>query len=147
MLKLLASILKVNKVTLDDGVTLLPPFNQTTGYPQGDNLSPILFSVLVNDLPQVIRSSYSTVKVIAYADDVALMSRVAPDIQGAVLVLEKYCELNGMKINSSKTKLMKFRRAGRLGQIRSIKVGKVPIEYVNSFPYLGIVFTPRGKSF
>ena len=71
-LGLLRTILQNNRVSIDDGVAILESVTQTTGFAQGDNLSPILFSVLVGDLPDRITTRHPFVKVILYADDLVL---------------------------------------------------------------------------
>ena len=58
MLNLLSAILQKGEVSIEDGTSALPPFPQTTGVAQGDNLSPNLFSVLLSDLPDYNKSRH-----------------------------------------------------------------------------------------
>lgn len=146
-LRLIKEMLKDNTIVLDDGVKQHPPFVQTTGFPQGDNLSPILFTTLVMDLPDFIQRSFPTVRVVQYADDLVLTSRLSPDLQKAMALLETFCHENQLEINVGKTKMMKFRRGGPLGRVRRILIDKEVVEYVPSFTYLGVVFTQTGTSF
>lgn len=44
VLRLLAVILQLNRIIINDGVAELPSLIQRTGLAQGDNLSPLLFS-------------------------------------------------------------------------------------------------------
>ena len=55
MLRLISDILQANTISIDDGVTVRSGIEQTTGFAQGDNLSPLLLSVLISDLPSRIR--------------------------------------------------------------------------------------------
>ena len=76
ILRLVAAILQEGQVVLDDGVKEHNPIRQTTGVAQGDNLSPLLFSVLISDLPSVIQERHKHVKVLLYADDLVLSPQV-----------------------------------------------------------------------
>ena len=49
-LYLLIAILRKGEVAIEDGSGTLPAFGQTTGVARDDNLSPLLFSVLISDL-------------------------------------------------------------------------------------------------
>lgn len=52
-----------NKITIADGITELLTFAQTTDLAQGDNLSPLLFSILLKDLPDKIKWAIDLVEV------------------------------------------------------------------------------------
>lgn len=74
----LIDILHENEVTMDDGVTEFEPMEQTADVEQGDNLSPLVFSVAISDLSSVIVELHRQVKRRALAtlkscvDDVVL---------------------------------------------------------------------------
>lgn len=55
---------------LQDSVANLPPFVQATG--KGDNLSPLIFSVLLKDLPRRMRRQKDLVKVLWYVNDLII---------------------------------------------------------------------------
>ena len=57
MLRIIATMLRPNRMKIDDGVTIGGEIEQTTGFAQGDNLSPLLFTVLIADLPHRIMSA------------------------------------------------------------------------------------------
>ena len=115
LLRLLAEVLQQDKVVLDDGITELAPFDQTTGYAQGDNLSPLLFTVLVSDLPKIIQEKHA-VKLLMYADDLVIYSPHRFQVSQALGTLRRESEDLGLMINMSKTLAMKFRRGGRLAK-------------------------------
>ena len=87
------------------------PLPVTHGVPQGSITGPILFSVLVNDLP-----SYVPCKIIGYADDTQLLDRAPPErlnmtalqarIETNLAVMENWFKPNALKMNPDKTKFM-----------------------------------------
>jgi fumarate reductase subunit D len=72
ILKLLMGILQGNQIVMDDGVRRHEGFQQTTGLPQGDTLSSLLFVTALWDLPSRIHAQLPDVKVLLYADDLVL---------------------------------------------------------------------------
>ena len=84
LLSLVIAILQSGRVSIEDGAGVLPAFSQTTGVAQGDNLSPLLFSVLISDLPGHITEQYDLVHCQLFADDVVLSSRSRRDLMRAL---------------------------------------------------------------
>lgn len=130
-----------------DGVRLLPPFIQTTGVAQGDNLSPLLFSVLLADFPALISSKHPLVKVLLYADDIVMYSHSRVHLQSSLRTLAEYVETSSLTVNTSKTQAMKFRKGGRLSTRDVLRLNGESIAFVSSFTYLGITLTPTTRSF
>lgn len=87
ILALLLAILQGNSVIVEDGVSELPAFVQTTGVAQGDNLSPLLFTVLTSHLPAILQGRHSQVKVLMYADDLVLYSTSRFHLQRSLTTL------------------------------------------------------------
>jgi len=140
-------IFRIDQVYLDDGVCILEPFEQTTGVAQGDNLSPLLFSVLLSDLPETIRARHPHVHMILYADDLVLYSQYRAHLQQALATLETYVNAEGMAINMMKTEAMKFRRGGKLAREDQLQIGGEKVDFTSRFTYLGIVLSTTAKSF
>ena len=113
LLGLLKDILQKNLITIDNGVAERNTVEQTTGFAQGDNLSPQLFSLLINDLPSRIQQRHPFVKTTMYADDLVMHSRSRFHLQQSLATLGKYVTEIGLEINKTKTEAMKFRRGGR----------------------------------
>lgn len=147
ILELLRAILQKNMISIDDGVVIQDSFEQTTGFAQGDNISPLLFSVLIGDLPSQITTRHPLVKVILYADDLVMFSTSRHHLQQAIVTLTKYVGEVGLTINNKKTEALKFRRGGRLAATDELRLNGLPVKYVNSFTYLGITLTVTGTSF
>ena len=86
------------------------------GLPQGDSLSPTLFSIFMNDLAKEIYSNIEQtnaaiigdlhVPCLIYADDILLMSNDKDGLMKQINLVQKFCNLNGLEINYDKTKVM-----------------------------------------
>lgn len=58
--------------------------------------------------------------------------------------LIEYCQLNGLEINTTKTKVMVFRKGGRPGRTRVIRCAGEIIQVVDQYQYLGVPFAQSG---
>ena len=134
-------------------------FGSFQGVRQGENLSPVLFSLFLNDLEQFLLQNdnnylntqlnesdkltdYITLLVLLYADDTLLLSSTAKGLQRALDSLFEYCSKWNLQVNSTKTKVMIFNtRTNRL----KFYFGRSELENVNSMKYLGILFHKNGK--
>ncbi|RWS00432.1 uncharacterized protein B4U79_09248, partial [Dinothrombium tinctorium] len=147
---LIVEILRINFIKVDNGNEISKKITQKRGVIQGDTLSPTLFLIYVSDLPEFITSS--EVRCIMYADDLVIFSRNLMELQSSIDKLYEWCINNKLKINISKTKIIKFRKGGRLKKNDSININGTPIEFLNEYDYLGIklqttlTFTKHVKS-
>ena len=96
MLGLLHAILQRNRITIDDGVSLHEGLVQTTGFAQGDNLSPICFAMLIRDLPHRIEFKHRMVEVLIFADDLFLFSTSRFHLQQAIHSLSEFIREVGL---------------------------------------------------
>ena len=82
--------------------------NITSGVPQGSILGPLLFLIFINDLPLCTNNVFTDL----YADDTTLYyidkseKCIEKQLQIALQALTEWCKVNGMLINTSKTKVM-----------------------------------------
>ena len=112
------------------------------GVPQGSILGPLLFSLYVNDVgANMIHSN-----VLLYADDTVIFAKhkdkrtahlwVTSDLE----ILFRWCNLNQLTINLTKTKMMLFGTKNMLkkGVKGDVYVDNTRMQYVKQINYLGI---------
>lgn len=83
-------------------------------------MSPFLFNVLIGDIEEAldrdkmggVRIGREKLKVLGYADNLVLLTEEEEGMRWLLKRLEKYCEENGLEVNTRKTKIIRFRRKG-----------------------------------
>ena len=128
-------------------------FSCVTGVRQGECLSLILFALYLNDLEQkLITRGADGVDIgllklflLLYADDSKIFSESASGLQNGLSTPYDYCQKWKLTVNVDKSKVMVFRKGGRLPQNLVFMYGDLNLEIVKKFNYLGIVFTPGGS--
>ena len=129
-------------------VLTTPSFSQllecTLGVKQGEVLSPILFYLYINDLPDIFGSECDPVEVnkhtlntLMYADDIILLSKSKQGLKNCLNKLNIYC--TEWKLNTLKSKIIVFNKTRRMSHT-IFKYGKSNVECVKSYKYLGIAF-------
>ena len=95
--------------------TLTDFFGNYVGVKQGDNLSPNLFKIFINDLPDYLMNTTDpifinkrSVHCLLYADDVILLSSTSQGLQNKLNKLNVYCNDWCLNINVTKTKVLVF---------------------------------------
>ena len=141
ILLLIGNILSTNFVRVFDGLRTTSPIIQNRGVLQGDSLSPSLFLCYISDLADSLRA-IADLDFLFYADDLAFFSEDSTAIQAGLHALQRWCAANKMRVNTTKTKIMKFRKAGRLGSFDHFTYQGGEIEVTNTYDYLGITLTP-----
>ena len=147
LLGLIRASLQKNFIDIDDGVAIRSSLEQTNGFAQGENSSPILFSILTSKLPEIITTRHPAVKLLMFADDIVMYSKSKYQLQRAILSLSQHAESLGLIINEGKTEAMKFRNGGRLAKDDFLTLNRRRIKNVSRFTYLGITLTTTGTSF
>lgn len=115
----------------------------------GEIISPLLFSLYVNDCEMEFLSNGNTpielhvqelsLFLLMYADDMVIFSQFATDLQSMLNTLENYTQKWSLTVTVNKTKIMVFRNGGilRTEDVWFYKCEQ--IEVVNSFCYLGLL--------
>ncbi|KAG1656242.1 Fumarylacetoacetate hydrolase domain-containing protein 2 [Nymphon striatum] len=118
--KLLHHILFNLKYRIRQDSLLSASFQCDKGTPQGDPLSPLLFSLFLADLPDYLDfdglsfpNSSVKIHLLMYADDIVLLAEDANQLQTALDCLFKYCQQFKLQINVEKSKFFVFHK-GRL---------------------------------
>ena len=123
------------------------PFEDNIGVKQGCVLSPTLFKLFINDLPNIFDSSCEPaslhskeISCLLFADDVVLISESKDGLQRALNKIKEYSDKWALTINTEKSKIMIFNKAGKLCK-SDLKLGDKYLENVNIYTYLGIDIT------
>ena len=88
-------------------------FDSFTGLKQGDNISPMLFNLNINDLPDIFDNTCDPPKLgirdvncLCYADDLVIISESPKGLQQSLNKLQLYCKKWKLNINVDKTKIL-----------------------------------------
>ena len=111
---------------------------------QGDNLSPLLLSIFLNDLNLFLETAHDGLMVVntlsienldpkllifcklyilLYADDTVLVAESQEDLQQSSNLMESYCSMWELSMNVSKTKITVFSH-GKIRKIPKFLFGK-----------------------
>ena len=128
-------------------------FVATVGVKQGDNLSPNIFNLYLNDMvdafdkdvcdPVKLGSTYFNC--LLYADDIILLSESATGLQKCLNTLSQYCKSWCLNVNYDKSKVMIFNKLGRLYGNYNFYLNDIRLEVLREYKYLGIVCPVKGK--
>ena len=137
-------------------------FDCNNGVRQGENLSPFLFLMYLNDLEQFLNDRnvngltsitevfeieldvYLKLFVLLYADDTVIMSESKEDMQNQLNVFNDFCKKWKLKVNAEKSKVLVFSN-GRLTANLKFTYNNRDLEIVPNFSYLGITFSKSGS--
>ena len=130
------------------------------GVRQGENLSPLLFAMYLNDFNEFLSEKYNGLSIITdsisnelqiylkifcllYADDTLILAESAKDLQKALDGLYIYCNKWALNVNVDKTKVIIFSK-GKIKKFQSFKLGDSSIDVVDDYVYLGTTFNYNG---
>ena len=109
LIRLISSFLTNRSLTVKVGEKFSTAVQMEAGTPQGSSLSPLLYIILVNDIPKEVTTSASLSQ---FADDIALWSSaythraVINKLQRSINMLEGWCRRWRIKLNASKSNLL-----------------------------------------
>lgn len=78
-----------------------------------------------------------------YADDLLIYSENTEDIRLALKYLSNYCLENQLKVNLNKTKIIKFRKGGRLAFSDVFQYRNETVSITNKYNYLGVTLQSK----
>jgi hypothetical protein len=137
-------------------------FACNTGVRQGENLSPFLFALYLNDVESFLLDNnitgldvvnehienvlgiYIKLLLLLYADDTVLMAETPEELQKALDSFNEYCQLWKFKINLDKTKVVIFSK-GYSKKAYNFTLNGVPLESTKEYLYLGVLFSANGR--
>ena len=134
-------------------------FESSIGLRQGENLSPVLFSIFLNDLEPYLQDKnhtgvefelanddmyfYFKFLVLLYADDTAIVCDKPEEFQISLDNFVSYCKLWKLNINYDKTKIIIF-GATKYDMYEFI-MDETKIEIVKTYKYLGVLMSSNGS--
>ena len=167
IVKLIFNLYQNTKACVKLNNQLSHSFNCNIGVRQGDNLSPLLFAIYLNDFEQFMSTKYYGLKtlkdlytnaatndemltllklyVLLYADDTIIMAESPNELQLALDALSKYCQSWKLKINIDKSKIMGFTKRKSQTLDQDFWLNGEKLEIVDSYVYLGTTFQSNGK--
>ena len=146
-----------SRITTPEGTSAFFPCCK--GVRQGENLSPILFSLFLNHLEHYLmtnstnglvceantQNTHSFIKLfILLFDDTVLFADNKDDLQNMLNSFEQYCDNWKLTVNVSKTKILIF-SFGRYAQNLHFYFKGSEIDIVTEYKYLGIYLSKSGS--
>ena len=127
--------------------------NHNTGLFQGEVLSPIMFSLFMNDCEMhflkrccpYIELQLISVFLLMYADDMVLIAESPSGLQQLIDNLYIYNSECNLGLNVDKTKIVVFRNGGKMKDSEKWYYNGKSLDIVNQFNYLGMLFNFNGK--
>ena len=127
--------------------SLTESFLVSSGVKQGDIISPLLFSLYLNDLATGIKSlncgveiNDITLAILLYADDIALIAPDESSLQKMLSFVNDWCKRWRMAINADKTQIVHFRSPRSSRTNYQFKLGVHALSTVSQYKYLGVIF-------
>lgn len=119
-----------------------------SGVPQGTILGRFLFSIFVNDIPQIDNQA----KFVICADDTTLLfsassaNELELKANKSLVEVEKWADFNRLKINTNKTKAIVFHSKNTLlNRVMNFDLCGANIEIVTLFKTLSVIFSESMK--
>ena len=120
------------------------------GVPQGETMSPFLFILAIDPLLNSIQNDNEIkgalvgnkrIKVLAYADDLVLITENSEDLEKMIKHVENYEKASNAKLNQKKSQLVSFgeEKIEKMGEIEQLKEGEKVRHLGFYFDHNGIV--------
>ena len=167
IMKLIFNLYQNTKACVKLNNKISQSFNCNIGVRQGDNLSPLLFALFINDFEHSISEKYNGLNtlndlyqnvatndeiltllklyVLLYADDTIIMAESPNELQLALNALNDYCQAWKLKINIEKTKIIRFSKTKPQTPTQDFWLNGDKVELVESYIYLGTTISFNGK--
>ena len=116
-------------------------------------MSPLLFNLFISDIDSFFRErgyegvsidDKTNIPILAYADDLTVISDSPVQLNKALTILEQYCATYDLTVNINKTKILTISKGKLPNKTPKFYYKNQLLEEVTSFNYLGVCFTRRG---
>ena len=121
-------------------------FSVQFGVKQGDNLSPTLFALYINELAKCIKNlnigiKYGNLKIgtLLYADDMVFIAESEQDLQVMLNTMFEWCKKWRLKVNESKSQIVHFRKTRQKLTDVKFHYGDTQLQVVSDYKYLGVI--------
>ncbi|MEW8542874.1 MAG: reverse transcriptase family protein, partial [Candidatus Thiodiazotropha sp.] len=148
LFKAIQSVYKCVKSCVRANYSLTNFFDCPVGLRQGCMLSPILFSLFINEFVELIEQSglrgvqlypeIVEIFLLLFADDVALISDSVIGLQRQFYLLQDFCREQKLNVNIPKTKVVVYKNGSLLARNERWTFNGINVEVVNCFTYLGL---------
>ena len=126
------------------GSTLSNTFTLENGIPQGSALSPLLFAIMMNDLPINLN-----VDINIFADDSCIwetgldINQLVSNIQSSLQGVVNWCDTWGFRISPSKSAVVLFTKRRKVPTFNLVIGGNNILPVQKEYKYLGVVFDSK----
>jgi hypothetical protein len=119
-------------------------FDTKAGVRQGQNDSPTLFALFINQLAIRIKKLNKGIKygdneisILLYADDIVIIAETEEALQCMLNELDMWCKHWQMNINRDKTQVIHFRPKRKKQTNFLFRIGNLKLDIVSKYKYLG----------
>jgi hypothetical protein len=134
---------QVKKVIWEHGVS--KPFSVNIGIRQGSPLSPMLFTMVIDEVIEKIskmkvgcKIKGKILNIIVYADDIVVLGPTKHAVESILKVLVEELKKKGLELNTEKTVLMGINKTGNKREGRNINIAGKTIKWVDDYKFLGV---------
>ena len=116
------------------------------GCPQGGVLSPLLWSLVVDDL--LVSLELLGFEVIGFADDIVIVVRgkfdsiISERMQTALNFTLQWCRKEGLNVNPTKTTLVPFTKRRKMN-LNTLQLDRASLKYSTETKYLGVILDSK----
>ena len=154
MLRILKSMFSKSKSRVKWNNSYSDTFENLYGVLQGGVISPTLFNVFLEDLPDYldltcgVSMNNIVITYLLHADDLILISETPEGLQRLIDGLHEFCKQWHMIVNLMKTNVCVFnRKASKLAKQPKFFYNGQEIDYCTKYKYLGIFFSNTKNMF
>ena len=145
VLRFLSSWYETQKMSVRWSHSFSDPFSVSNGVRQGSVLSPVLFSVYLDELLEMLGNSGvgchwggSFVGALCYADDIVLLAPCASALRHMLNICDSFATSHGLVFNAQ---LICFRRCHTLSNIPTISFNDITLPFLKEVTHLGHILT------